>query len=183
MGEEPRSAKLEAQARPRGGPRLGLEPRTMAGARAPLFDRLAQFEGTAASGRPPARVLDRAGLVASIGASLAQLFNTRRPGAREWILNYGVPDFGGLSAASAPDRDRYAAALTAAIAAYEPRLRDARISLEPVPGDARRLTGRLSGEIQMDGIREPVVFPLLLQTGSGELQLADENAAPAGDAS
>lgn len=157
---------------------LRPEPRPMAGARAPLFERLVEGEGTAASGPAPPRVLDRAGLQASILEGIAQLFNTRRPGGvpTGWVLDYGVPDFGGLSAASGPDRERYAVALSAAIAAYEPRLLDARIRLEPVPGDPLRLSGHLSGDLLVGSIREPVVFPLLLQTASGELQLGDHNA-------
>ncbi|TAN22314.1 MAG: type VI secretion system baseplate subunit TssE [Acidobacteria bacterium] len=157
---------------------LRPEPRPMAGARAPLFERLAEVEGTAASGPAPPRVLDRAGLRTSILEGLAQLLNTRRPGGvpEGWVLDYGVPDFGGLSAASAPDREHYASALTAAIAAYEPRLLDARISLEPVAGDPQRLRGRLSGDLLLGSIREPVVFPLLLHAASGALQFGEDNA-------
>lgn len=156
---------------------LRPEPKPMAGARAPLFERLAEVEGTAASGPAPPRVLDRAGLRASILESIAQLFNTRRPGGvpEGWVLDYGVPDFGGLSAASGPDRERYAVALTAAIAAYEPRLLDARVTLEPIVGDPLRLSGRLSGDLLLGSIREPVVFPLLLRAASGELQLGESN--------
>ncbi|MGH9412937.1 MAG: type VI secretion system baseplate subunit TssE [Terriglobales bacterium] len=145
----------------------------MAGARTPLFDRLAEVEGTAASGPAPPRVLDRAALVASVVASVAQLFNTRQPGGvrQGWVLDYGVPDFSGMSAASEPDRDRYAAALTAAIAVYEPRLHEARIALEPVPGEPLRMQGRLSGHLLLGSIREPVVFPLLLRTVNGEVSL------------
>ncbi|MGH9466907.1 MAG: type VI secretion system baseplate subunit TssE [Terriglobales bacterium] len=160
------------------------EPRRIAGARAPLLERWAS-PGRAHGAEPaPLRVLDRGALLVSIAQAIGQLFNTRRPrdhgpdAGAPWVLNYGVPDFGGLSPASARDRDHYAAQLTTALAAFEPRLAQARIVLQPVPGEPLRLAGQLSGEVHLGGIREPVTFPLLLQTVSGELHLGSTEPEP-----
>jgi type VI secretion system lysozyme-like protein len=141
------------------------EPRPLAGARTPLFARLAARGATA-----PARVLDRAGVVASIALELARLCNTRRPGPVQeralWVLDYGVPDFGGRSPASASDREAYARELERAIAAFEPRLQGIQVALEAAPPAAEqpgRLLGQMRAELRLGSVREPVLFPLLLE--------------------
>jgi len=155
------------------------EPRPITGALAPLFDRLVDLDPEAARESVPQRVLDRPAVVASVAREIVRLFNTRcphpeRPGAAAtgWVLDYGVPDFGALSAASAPDRERYAAVLSRLLLAFEPRLSQVRIVLQPVPGEPARLRGAIAAELRLGTVREPVSFPLLLQTKTGELSLA-----------
>ncbi|HEY7838162.1 MAG TPA: type VI secretion system baseplate subunit TssE [Terriglobales bacterium] len=160
------------------------EPRPITGARAPLFDRLVDADPDVAREPVPLRVLDRPAVVASVAREITRLFNTRSPQGERlsaagpgWVLDYGVPDFGNLSAASAPDRERYGALLSRILLVFEPRLSQVRIVLEAVPGDPSRLAGAISAELRLGTVREPVSFPLLLQTKTGELHLAPPDAA------
>lgn len=164
------------------------EPRPIAGARVPLLERLADLELDVPREPVPRRILDRAGVMDSVLREIARLFNTRRPqplpgsswdAAPSWVLDYGVPDFSGLSAASATDRDEYAAVLAQILQTYEPRLRQIRIVLAPMPDDPARLTGTLTAELTLGTVREPVSFPLLIHAKTGALSLGSEPASDA----
>lgn len=164
------------------------EPRPLAGARVPLFDRLVD-EDPAAAGEPaPLRVLDREALLASVEKELSRLLNTRSPHPERLlgnepacVLDYGVPDFSALGPASGLDRDGYAALLCRIIPRFEPRLREVKIHFLPVAGDPLRLRGVISGRLQLGMVREPVSFPLLLHTSTGTLTLEEGAAAGAAE--
>lgn len=167
------------------------EPRPITGARVPLLERLADLEPEVPREPVPRRILDRAGVMDSVMREIARLFNTRRPhpqaGASwdappSWVLDYGVPDLTALSAASAADRDRYAAALAQILQTYEPRLSHIRIVLEPVPEDPARLAGALTAQLSLGTVREPVSFPLLIHAKTGALSLEPQAAGGASTA-
>lgn len=160
------------------------EPRPITGARAPLFERLVDEDRGAALEPVPLRVLDRAGVIASVTREVGRLFNTRSPHPERlaqpetaWVLDYGVPDFGGSSAASAADRERYATLLAQALQRFEPRLSQVRVTLEPVPEAPSRLAGRVSAQLQLGRVREPVSFPLLAAADGG-LRPGSDDAPP-----
>lgn len=153
-------------------------PRVAAGVRVPLFDRLV---GTAAPDDlgydgHDRRMLDRAGLLASIGRELARLLNTRTSVAIEdldrWprtTLTYGLPNLSWFWPRDDDSEKTLAAVIQRTIAAFEPRLLAPRVTVERVAGRQRVLRAVISGNIALGAMIEPVTFPILVDestTGS-----------------
>jgi type VI secretion system protein ImpF len=141
------------------------EPRRTGGARAPLFDRLVDLDPHAAEEAEPLRVLDRAGLRASVRRELERLLNTRCPwpeaalaGRPRTVLEYGMPDFSHLYARGPAARGEIAAMVERTVAAYEPRLRRPRVVVEEDAGSERRLTVRIEGVLVVGEVQEAVSF-------------------------
>lgn len=134
-------------------------------ARTPLFDRLVDEQPGVHHETPPARALTRAGLVESVRRELEKLFNTRLSlpshrleGRSRTVVDYGIPDFRELSSANPADRERLARALTEAITAFEPRLQEVRVEVEPAAETQDGLVGRISALLSTESITEPIAF-------------------------
>lgn len=148
--------------------------------RTPLFDRLVDRDPALRREVRPLRTLDRGELKESVRRELEQLLNTRcslpvqRLAARErTVIDYGIPDFSCFSARSHEDRARLAEIVRAAIVAYEPRLRDVRVRLDPKTGDDSAVTGRIEARLVTGRISEPVSFATVLQVGEGSVEVGD----------
>ncbi|MBP2312806.1 type VI secretion system baseplate subunit TssE [Azospirillum soli] len=146
-------------------------PRVTQGVRAPLFDRLAAGVGGAAGGAKgeSLRMLDREGLGASLGRELDRLLNTRTPLSADDLgrrprstLDYGLPDLSLFWPYNPDSETRLAALITDTVAAFEPRLLRPRVTVERVGNERAKLRAVVSGEIMLDGMVEPVTFPILL---------------------
>ena len=154
------------------------EPRPIPGARALLFERLVDLDPASPQESTPFRILDRQALEESVRREAARLLNTRCPrperlqeeGERS-VLNYGLPDFSFLIAASGGDRQRLADEIAQALAAYEPRLSQVRVTLDPVQGNPSALAGRIEATLALGMVGEPVSFPLLIQVKAGEIKV------------
>lgn len=151
-------------------------PRVTQGVRAPLFDRLAA--NPAPEGLRDLRMLDRAGLKASIRRELDRLLNTRTPLSADDLgrrprstLDYGLPDLSLFWPFDADSEARLVALVTDTVAAFEPRLLRPAVQVARVEGDRRRLRVTVQGDIELEGMVEPVTFPILLSDGVEE---ADE---------
>jgi type VI secretion system protein ImpF len=114
-------------------------------------------------------------LTESVIRELRCLLNTRLPVAAglsdessQTTINYGLPDFSHLNSASPADRELLARLIERKIAAFEPRLKQVRVSLEPHPVNRGAVTGNLRAVLQLESISEPVSFPLAV-AGSGAL--------------
>lgn len=97
------------------------------------------------------------------------MLNTRVPLAvgrsdesSQTVVNYGLPDFSMLNAASPAHRAELAALIEAKITAFEPRLRQVRVTLEPDPANGRNLAGTMQAILNVASLSEPVSFPILL---------------------
>jgi type VI secretion system protein ImpF len=100
---------------------------------------------------------------------LQSLLNTRLPVSAgsgdegsQSVVNYGLPDFSTLNAASPGDRTVLARLIERKITAFEPRLRQVRVVLEMHPSRRRTLIGTLHGTLLLGSIGEPVSFPIAL---------------------
>lgn len=149
------------------------EPGRTRGARALLFDRFFLPEGEAAEGEEPVRVLDRDGLHASVRRELQRLLNTRCPIPAEvaaarprTVLEYGLADFSHMYTRDSVARADLAAEIDRAVAAYEPRLRNARATVDDA-GSERGLRVTIQAQMLVGEVIEEVSFV--------ELRLAGES--------
>jgi type VI secretion system protein ImpF len=176
----------------------------IAGARVLLFDRLVDLHPEADEGQRPFRILDREQLKASVRRELGRLLNTRcsipldRLGETERsVVNYGIPDFSSLSAHNADDRALIGSIIAKTIAAFEPRLREVRVDVEPIgdresaairqtqcehdifemdesgPGSEGGLLVFIEALMAVDLFNEPVSFPVLLNSKNGAAEIHD----------
>lgn len=148
-------------------------PRSAEGARALLFDRLADLDPATLVEQQPLRVLTVEGLRESVRTELARLLNTRSPTpaeeleTREWtVLDWGLPDYSGWYTRSQPNQVRLARLVEMAIRAYEPRLLQPRVRVERHEGNDRTLRLWIEGSIRIGTVLEPVSFPVAL-AGAG----------------
>ena len=151
--------------------------RVIAGVRVPLFDRLVGG-GAAddpAGGRHDRRMLDRAGLKASIAREVSRLLNTRTSLAADELgrrprstLDYGLPDLTRFWPADDDSENELARMMEATIVAFEPRLAAPRVTIQRVPGRRRALRAVVDGSIALDDMVEPVTFPVLLDDSAEE---------------
>ena len=143
------------------------------GGRALLFERLAHDPWQPAEA-VPFRVLDGAALRRSVRREVEDLLNTRctvrlaeLEGRPRTTLEYGLPDVTGMRAADADARAVIAARIEAAIAAYEPRLRQVRATVQAVPGRPRELRAHLEGLLVQGAHPAPVAFTVSVGGGAG----------------
>lgn len=117
-----------------------------------------------------------------VARDLEALLNTRAalpaqafdefPLARASILNYGLLDFAGFCMTSDEDRAAICAALTSAIEAHEPRLKDVSASIEAAAGSVNRLDFVIHARLALHGDDEAgngngsVDFSAVLQPSS-----------------
>lgn len=137
------------------------------GARALLFERLADDEPRAASELHPFRTHAPDGLRASVLRRLDLLLNTRatrpRPdGGPLTVLDFGLPDISALYARDPGAHAHLTREIHRTIAAFEPRLVVADVRVARVPGNDRSLYVQLAGAIRTEHITEPVSFTIPL---------------------
>ena len=87
------------------------------------------------------------------------------------MIDDGVPDFTVFSARSFDDRVRLAELLRRTIEAFEPRLIDVQVSLEPYPGNDLSLLGIIEAKLLTDMVPEPVSFETSLDLKEGKIEV------------
>lgn len=133
-----------------------------------LFERLAEA-GPGAPGSSPRRDDDRAAVEASVAREVAALLGTRIEPAIDAIdprdrtvLDYGLPDFTGLSPQSATDRERLARSIERAITAFEPRLASPRVAVFADEGGAHTVSVAITGILTVNDVAAAYNFPVHL---------------------
>jgi type VI secretion system protein ImpF len=115
---------------------------------------------------------------ALIKRDLEWLLNTRQtplPAPEEFqetsrsLFNYGLPDIAAMVVHSSADRNRLLRMIEDAIRRYEPRIANARVVLDSVPG--RTLRFRIEGMMRVDPAPEQVSFDTVLELTSGEYEV------------
>lgn len=151
------------------------EPRPMRGGKPLLFERLTDLDPASQQEAVPFRILTQVEIQESVRREVTRLLNTRcsRPmddqsGDELTVLDYGIPDFSSMSAASGTDRNRLAAVLVNAISAFEPRLTQVEVSFEAAPGSQTAVLGQIKAVMEVDLVKEPVSFPVVFETKTGE---------------
>ena len=136
----------------------------------PLFERLASGEADSV------QAFDRQGLLDSVHAELARLFNTRR-GPRTLtqppsVIDYGIADWSALQQQRSDDRRRLARDIREAISHFEPRLKLGEVQVDPLPDQPQRLSIRLVGELRSGLQYWPVAF--VIEPGGEGLEVRHE---------
>jgi len=151
-------------------------PRQVEAARPLLFERLTGIAGESDDDHlEEGAYYDRDELIASIERELGALFNTRAPVAAEVLaqrkrttIDYGIPDLSHYAPGDPAAREALARDLLGAIAAFEPRLIQPRVTVLPHPTRERLLVAAIEGNIRLDTIVEHVSFRIELANGAGQ---------------
>ena len=124
------------------------------------------------------RTMDRPATRAAIARDLGWLLNTRTPLTAEefdardlTVIDFGVPDFGKGSPASGRDQALRALLTEKAIRAFEPRLRDVNVSIEPAMDSERSLRMIIEAVMVGDDVGEPVSFETIYDSETGRTKI------------
>lgn len=141
------------------------------GARALLFERLADEDPRSQMELSPFRTHTPAGLRASVFRRLNLILNTRATYPRPddlplTVLDFGLPDFSAMYGRDPRTHALLAREIRRTIEAFEPRLELATVQVSLGEGNDRSLQVTLEGRIRVEHITEPVSFSIPL-TGDG----------------
>ena len=144
---------------------LAHGPRRIDGARPLLFERLLEPD------RPS--VLDAPGLEQATAARLEALLATQAPvsaaglpASARRVIDYGAGPKPGWTPAGDGDRRRLAEEIRAAVTAFEPRLSEPAVEIEPDPDAPDGLRLRIAGIMRLGRMAEPFRFIAPLAAGA-----------------
>ena len=151
------------------------DPRHVEGARALLFERLIDLEPEKREVEDvPFRVLGVAALRESVRRELEQLLNVRcsvplrqLAATERSVINYGLPDFSSLSAASGDDQNLLAELVRSTVSFFEPRLREVSVTVSRPSREERALSVTIGGVLAVGHVLEPVSFPVQFKGAEG----------------
>jgi type VI secretion system lysozyme-like protein len=134
--------------------------------RALLFDRLVESD-PALSGAERSHTISRAEAQQSVAREIGCILNTRidpiiddiDPRERT-VLEYGLPDFTALAAASSSDTTRLATAAERAILAFEPRLKRPSVTVVVEATTRDTVTFLITGLLAVNNQTESFSFPV-----------------------
>lgn len=145
------------------------------GAPALLFERLANPIDRRGTADVPARIHDTESLRNSVLRQLQSLLNTRVPldidtleGRERTTIDYGIPDLSAFPPGDSDAMARLARHIARTISVYEPRLRVGDVTIEGSGSRRDELVARVSGNIEVGEIIEPVSFALAVAEAAGE---------------
>jgi type VI secretion system protein ImpF len=146
-----------------------------------VLDRLIDNEPGMRTDPPLSRAQSMRVLKAALKRDLEWLLNTRRSieaveersslELERSLFNYGLPDISSLGVHSVRDQNRLLWMIESTVAAFEPRIAGARVSMEPVAGNARVLRFQIQGLLKVDPAPERVTFDTVLELTSGEYEV------------
>jgi type VI secretion system protein ImpF len=144
-----------------------------------ILDRLLDDKPEERKHEPlPSRFQHLRQLKQAVGRDLEALLNTRREALEELpaefsevrrsLLTYGLPDFSAFNPLSEGDHTQIRRTLEQAIATFEPRLAQVRVSLHPWYEHERALRFRVEALLRVDPAPEQVTFDAVLRLHSQE---------------
>lgn len=93
------------------------------------------------------------------------------------LLNYGLPDISSMSVQSGKDHNRILRQMEEAVQYFEPRLRNVRVSLQPVNKTSRMLRFSIEALLMIDPAPEQVRFDTVVELTSGDIAVRGEGSA------
>ena len=151
-----------------------------------VLDRLIDNDPKSNSEVPLTRAQSVRELKAAFKRDLEWLLNTRRtidpapPTARETnrsVYHYGLSDISSKFIQSSKDHNDLVREMESAIAVFEPRLKRAKVRMEPLEGSFRAIQFVIEGLLCMDPAPEPVRFDTVLEIGKGEYEVKGADGA------
>ena len=151
-----------------------------------LLDRLIDEEPGNRNEAPDRRAQSLKELKDSVRRDLEWLLNSRRSPAEPalsakelWhsVYCYGLPDTTGLAMSSAEDRNRMARMVASAVAAFETRLTNVTVSMDPPTASSRVLHFQIEGLLKMEPSPARVFFDTKLELSSGEYEVTGDDRA------
>lgn len=152
------------------------EPGVMSGVRIPLFDRLAQEPFFNADDAPVQHFYNRFEAIQSIEREVERLLNTRATLRRDMIATmsedpinygipgmYGIPDFSQYDGANSEHWPVFARLCQQAIDIYEPRLRNASISVVGFDSADQGLSAIVTADLALKEFQGEVTFPVVVR--------------------
>jgi type VI secretion system lysozyme-like protein len=154
------------------------EPRPIPGAKTPLFERLLDDRTVIRQPLSSSRAMDLSTLRESVCNDLSRLLNSRsnlRGGVRELaqgtVLDYGVPAFPPVSAASDTQRESLAKILEGVISGFEPRLKNVKVVIQQDRRNPQSLLGAIYANLVLGTVMEPVYFPLAISESGKKIDI------------
>jgi type VI secretion system protein ImpF len=151
-----------------------------------ILDRLIDRDPKRSVEAPLTRAQSLRELKAAVKRDLEWLLNTRRTielapdSARETVrsvYHYGFADLSSKFVLSSRDHGDLAREMEATIAQFEPRLKRAKVRMEPVEGNYRSLRFVIDGMLCMDPSPEPVRFDTVLELSKGAYEVKGDDGA------
>jgi type VI secretion system protein ImpF len=146
-----------------------------------VLDRLLDEQPQVSTEPATRRIQDLRSLERAVGRDLEALLNSRQETLRELpsefvelnrsLLTYGLPDLTSLSLLNHDDRNRIRRSVEQAISAFEPRLQNVRVALEPPREHDRGLRFRIDALLRVDPAPEPVTFDAVLHLKTQQLEI------------
>lgn len=150
------------------------------------LDRLIDLDPKTRTEAPLTRAQSLRELKAALKRDLEWLLNTRQPveeapesaeQVERSLYSYGLPDVCSLSLHSARDQNRMLRMMESAIATFEPRLANVKVSLAPVSPNTRVLRFLIEGLLRVDPAPEHISFDTVLEVTSGAYEVKGEGLA------
>lgn len=151
-----------------------------------VLDRLIDRDPKRSAEAPLTRAQSLRELKAAVKRDLEWLLNTRRTielapdSARETVrsvYHYGFADLSSKFVLSSRDHGDLSREMEATIAQFEPRLKRAKVRMEPAEGNYRSLRFVIDGLLCMDPSPEPVRFDTVLELSKGAYEVKGDDGA------
>ena len=148
-----------------------------------VLDRLIDFEPDISREPPPSREKSLRILKQSVRRDLEWLLNAREPlldvppdleELPNSIAAFGLPDFSAMSVKSTADQSQMRRLIEDKVRAFEPRLIDPVVSVEPPRSLDRAVRFRINARLRVDPSPEPVTFDTTLNLFNGEYEVKGE---------
>ena len=145
-----------------------------------ILDRLIDFDPRSSQESPKSRSTSLKELKQSVRRDLEWLLNTRHsvidvPETLEEVNRslavYGLPDLVGLDIDNPNEQSGLIKAIENALAIFDPRFTNPKITLEPISNVDRVLKFRIEAMLDIEPTPEPVVFDTILKMGSSDFSV------------
>jgi|SRR6185369_17076486 len=142
-----------------------------------ILDRLIDFDPRSSQESPKSRSTSLKELKQSVRRDLEWLLNSRHsvvdiPETLEEVNRslavYGLPDLVGLDIDNPNEQSGLIKAIENALAIFDPRFTNPKITLEPISSVDRVLKFRIEAMLDIEPTPEPVVFDTILKMGSSD---------------
>jgi type VI secretion system lysozyme-like protein len=144
-------------------------------ARASLFDRLVDADPFQTDEHIPLRASSRRDLLESVRREISRILNTRiilhDGDTTRTVLNYGVRDYAAFYPANQENQRSLGMMITQALAAFEPRLANVRVTVRPAAVE-HGLVIRIDAVLATEGVSQPVSFPVVIRNRDAAIEVS-----------